>query len=99
MAANTIERINQLTAERLALYGQASNGRRGDPEVIRRIQEITVELQRLWDQRRQERAGRRDGIDALVDHAYRVAYGERYEEAISPLPVAEPKKTSAALAA
>ena len=99
MAANTIERINQLTAERLALYGQASNGQRGDPEVIRRIQEITVELQRLWDQRRQERAGRKDGIDALVDQVYRSTYGGDYEEAISPLPVSEPKKTSAPLAA
>src|SRR3989337_2039670 len=98
MAANTIERINRLTAERLDLYRQASNGQRGDPEVRARIAGISAELQRLLAQRRQERAGRRDGIDALVDHAYRAAYGERYEEAISPLPVAD-EKTPARLAA
>ena len=82
----TIDRINAFSAERLALYRQASNGHRGDPEVIRRIQEITIELERLWDQRRRERAGRKDGIDLLVDQAYRAAYGRGYEEAISPLP-------------
>ena len=99
MAANTIERINQLTAERLALYGQASSGQRGDPEGRARIAGISAELERLWDLRRQERAGRRDGIDALVDQVYRSTYGGDYEEAISPLPVSEPKKTSAPLAA
>src|SRR3989304_4454231 len=98
MAANTIERINQLTAERLALYGQASNGHRGDPEVRARIAGISAEPGHLRGQRPQGRAGRRDGIDLLVDHAYRAAYGARYEEAISPLPVAE-EKTPARLAA
>jgi len=96
---STIERINQLTAERLALYGQASNGHRGEREVLRRIDQITVELELLWDERRQERAGRKEGIDLLVDRAYEETYGPGYEETISPLPVSEAEKAPASLAA
>jgi hypothetical protein len=86
----TIERINELSAERGRLYGQAGNGRRGDVAVLQRIKELTDEIGRLWTERRMERAGHRDGIDLLVDRAYQDAYGRSYEETVFPTPVAEP---------
>ena len=86
----TIDRINELSAERGRLFRQAGNGRRGDAEVLRRIKEVSEEIGRLWEERRAERAGRRDGIDLLVDRAYQDAYGRGYEEAVFPTPVAEP---------
>lgn len=88
---STIERINALTEERLALYRQASDGKRGDPEVRGRIAAISGELERLWEARRHERAVERDPIDRLVDAAYARTYGRNYEEAITPSPVAEPE--------
>jgi hypothetical protein len=91
MTPNTIDRINQLTEERLALYRQASNGLRGNAEVRARIAAISAELERLWDQRRQERAGHRDGIDLFVDAVYRSTYGRDYEESIAPSTVGEPE--------
>ncbi|MDP3769307.1 MAG: DUF2630 family protein [Dehalococcoidia bacterium] len=87
--AATIDRINQLSTERSRLYREASNGRRGDPDVIARLRVLDAELQRLWDVRRQERAGRREGIDLLVDRAYADRYGRNYEEAVSPSTVGE----------
>jgi len=87
----TIERINALTDERLALYRQASNGRRGDLEVRGRIAGISTELERLWDVRRQERAVERDPIDRLVDAAYARTYGRDYEEILAPSTVGEPE--------
>ena len=86
----TIERINELTVERLRLYAQASNGRRGDREVIARVKVIEAELARLWELRRQERAGHLDGIDQVVDMVYRQTYGADYEESVRPAPVMEP---------
>ena len=71
----TIERINQLAGERARLFGQASNGRRGDPVVLVKISAIDQELERLWDQRRAERAGRTEGIDRLIDRQYEQMYG------------------------
>lgn len=97
--AATMERINQLSAERSRLFGQASNGRRGDPKVLLSIHQLDLELERLWDERRRERAGRRDGIDLLVDRAYEETYGSDYEEAVSPLPVAETAETRLPVAA
>ena len=85
----TMNSINQLTRERLELYRQASNGHRGDADVLRRIQAIDRELKELWERRRHERAGRVEGIDAVIDAAYRSTYGRSYEEAYRPLPVAE----------
>lgn len=86
---NTIDRINQLTRERLELYRKASNGLQGDPEVLRRIAEINGELERLWAQRRREQAGAPpQGIDRIIDAAYRRAYGPTYEDAFGPQPVA-----------
>ena len=86
----TIERINQLSAERARLYLEATNGHRGDPNVLARVHELDAELQRLWDVRRQEKARRRDVIDVLIDRAYAQAYGRRYEDAVVPPKVAEP---------
>ena len=85
----TIDRINQLSAERARLYREATNGHRGDPEVLVRLHVLDAEIERLWELRRRERAGRRDGIDLLVDRAYEQAYGRRYEDAVSPPKVAE----------
>ena len=95
----TIDRINQLSSERTTLYARASNGRRGDRTILGRIHEIDAELQSLWEQRRQEKAHRRDGIDLLVDRAYAKVYGRDFENAVSPLPVAEPSDERVAAAA
>ncbi len=97
--AATIDRINELSEERSRLFRLAGNGRRGDAEVLRRIQQISQELEHLWELRRQERAGRRDGIDLLVDRAYEAAYGSAYEDAVSPARVAEPEGEKLAVAA
>ncbi|MBI4570700.1 MAG: DUF2630 family protein [Chloroflexi bacterium] len=85
----TIDRINQLTSERLELFQQATNGRRGDPDVKSRIRAIDQELAQLWDRRRHERAGQIDGVDAVVDAVYRSTYGASYEEVYRPSPVME----------
>jgi hypothetical protein len=85
----TIDRINQLSAERGRLYLQATNGHRGDPDVLARVHALDAELKRLWDIRRQEKAVQRDVIDRLVDRAYAQTYGRGYEDAVSPPKVAE----------
>ncbi len=87
----TMERINELSVERGRLYRQAGNGRRGDAEVLRRIKQLSDEIDRLWAERRIELAGRREGIDLLVDHVYQETYGRGYEEVVFPTPVAEPE--------
>jgi hypothetical protein len=89
METTTIDRINALTAERAALYRKATNGLRGDRDLLRRIREVSLEVESLWDRRREERAGRREGIDLLVDLSYRHTYGREYEEAVYPTPAAE----------
>jgi len=89
VSTSTIDRINQLSAERSRLFLQAGNGRRGDSKVLLRIHQISAELERLWDERRRERAGRRDGIDLLVDRAYQETYGRDFEDAVSPPAVSE----------
>ena len=71
----TIERINELAAERARLFGTASNGGRGDVAVLTKIAVIDGELERLWDLRRTERAGRAEGIDRLIDSNYERLYG------------------------
>ena len=95
----TIDRINQLASERTTLYAQASNGRRGDKAVLGRIHEIDAELQSLWEQRRMEKAHRRDGIDLLVDRAYAQVYGRDFENAVAPAAVSEPSDERVATAA
>ena len=89
MSTSTIDRINQLSAERSRLFLQAANGHRGDSKVLLRIHQLDAELERLWDERRRERAGRRDGIDLLVDRAYQETYGRDFEDAVSPPAVSE----------
>ena len=91
----TIDRINQLSAERSRLYREATNGHRGDPDVLARVHALDAELQRLWEIRRQEKARRRDVIDVLVDQAYEQTYGRNYEDAVSPPRVAEPAAQAA----
>ena len=86
----TIDRINQLTRERVELYQQVSNGHRGDADRLRRIAEINGELERLWEQRRREQAGAAHGIDRVIDAVYRRTYGPGYEEAFPPSSVAVP---------
>jgi hypothetical protein len=95
----TMERINRLTEERARLYRLATNGRRGDPAARERIDEITRTLDELWAQRRQERIGRREGIDRLVDRVYEEIYGERYEDTIKPPAVGEPEDLPVPVAA
>ena len=95
----TIERINELTEERSRLYRLATNGRTGDTKVLQRIAEITRALDLLWEQRRHERVGRREGIDLLVDRVYQEIYGARYEDAIRPPAVGEPEDAPVPLAA
>jgi hypothetical protein len=87
----TIDRINELSAERARLFRQAVNGRRGDADVLRRVKEVSEEIDRLEELRRAELAGRRQGIDLLVDSVYQHAYGRDYEETVFPTPVAEPE--------
>ena len=87
----TLDRINELSAERARLFRQAGNGRRGDADVLRRIKEVSGEIDRLWELRRAELSGRRQGIDLLVDRVYQGAYGRGYEETVFPTPVAEPE--------
>ena len=99
MAVTTMGRINQLAEERSRLYRQASNGRRADPTLRQRLLEINRELDALWDQRRQERTGRREGIDLLVDQEYERLYGHDYEDAIKPLHVDDAEEETAVLAA
>jgi hypothetical protein len=85
----TIDRINQLSSERTRLYSRAGNGRRGDTALLQRIHEIDAELKALWQRRRQERAGRPEGIDLLVERSYEQAYGRGFDDAVAPVPVAE----------
>jgi hypothetical protein len=98
MVNATIDRINQLASERSRLYRQAGSARR-DTSVRERIAEITNELQTLWEARRHERAGRRDGIDLLVDLEYERIYGSGYEEVVRPSPVADEEHVVAVVAA
>jgi hypothetical protein len=84
----TIERINELTRERAELFRQAST--QGRKDALARVTAVDAELAQLWELRRRERAGNLDGIDAVVDAAYRRIYGGDYEETVRPSPVQEP---------
>ena len=95
----TIVRINELSAERTKLYGLTSNGHSGDPAMLHRIGDMSRELEQLWEQRRQERAGRRDGIDLLIEHEYERPYGTGFEEVAVPLMVAVTEDEPALVAA
>jgi hypothetical protein len=101
---NTMERINQLSAERAKLYRQASNGGRGRRDLMARAKEIGAEIDALWEQRRVDRIGQREGIDLVIDRVYEHTYGKGYEDAAAPAAVSEvdeesPAKKSLTLAA
>ena len=95
----TIDRINQLSAERATLFSLASNGHRGDPRVRQQIVQIGGELESLWNVRRQERAGHLEGIDLLVDRSYRQLYGRDYDDAVAPPLVGPEEEHAVAIAA
>lgn len=95
----TIDRINQLSAERATLFSLASNGHHGDPRVRQQIVQIGGELESLWNVRRQERAGHLEGIDLLVDRSYRQLYGRDYDDAVAPPLVGPEEEHAAAIAA
>ncbi|RME45592.1 MAG: hypothetical protein D6791_10355 [Chloroflexi bacterium] len=54
---STLQRINRLAEERLELYKKASRQRLSERELLR-LDELTRELERLWDQYRREQADR-----------------------------------------
>jgi hypothetical protein len=55
-----LERINRLAKERSGLYKSVNRRPMGEAEQLR-VEMITLELERLWDQLRRERAARRYG--------------------------------------
>ena len=95
----TIDRINQLSAERATLFSFTSNGHRGDPRVRQQIAQVSSELESLWNVRRQERAGQREGIDLLVDRSYEQLYGRDFDDLVAPLRVSATEDETATLAA
>ena len=97
MNTDVSDQIDQLSAERSILYRETANGRHGDRQAIARIQDISRTLEALWAQRRQQRAGRLDGIELVVDRAYARVYGERYDHSEGPL--SESARTAKSLAA
>lgn len=99
MTTPTMNRINQLSDERAKLYRAALNGRSGDPAIRQRILEMSRELDALWEQRRQERAGHREGIDLLIDRVYEQLYGARYDEAVAPIRVGSAEDETTTIAA
>ena len=99
MQTDTMERINQVSAEKAELFRLGSNGRRRAPELKQRIVQINQEIESLWEQRRQERAGIREGIDLLVDRAYASVYGDDFENAVAPPSVGDAEEEAAVQAA
>ena len=97
MTTLTMERINTLSAKRAELYRTALNG--GGAGVRQRIKDVTAELDELWDRRREERVGRLEGIDLLVDQSYAQLYGKSYQDAVAPPSVGEAEDEVAALVA
>lgn len=90
MGAATLERINSLASEREQLFRMAGNGAatvtgRG------RITDIGRELEGLWASRRNQMAGRRHGIDLLIEQEYERIYGSDFEDAVTPATVGEPE--------
>ena len=98
MTTLTMERINSLTANRADLYRTALNGG-GGAGVRQRIKNLTVELAELWDRRRDERVGRLEGVDLLVERSYAQLYGKSYQDAVAPPRVSETEDEVVALVA
>ena len=97
MTTQTMEHINGLSAKRAELYSIALNG--GGARIRQRIKDVTAELDELWDRRRQERVGRLEGIDLLVERSYARVYGKSYQDAVSPPRVSEAEDEVVALVA
>lgn len=62
-----VRRINELSAERTALYRGASEG--WTPQQRERLKAIADELAALWEERRRAQAGQDDPNDVPVRHA------------------------------
>ena len=97
MTTLTMERINSLSAKRAELYRTATNG--GGAGVRQRIKDVTAELDELWDRRREERVGRLEGIDLLVERSYARVYGSNFQDAVAPPSVSEAEDEVEALVA
>lgn len=82
----SLERISQLTQERSQLY-RAQDGQRRNPAFRSLIARISGELDALWNRRRTERAGQREGIDLLIERSYERAYGPGFDDAVAPAAV------------
>lgn len=95
----TKDSINMLASERSRLYGLACNGMRGKTDILQRIREISTEMEALWEQRRLDRVGVREGIDLLVEGVYERTYGRGYDDAVAPPAVAEADERSSGAAA
>lgn len=78
--ARILDLINRLSTERGTFYRLAANDHRGAPSVLRCIHEIGQQLEELWELRRRERVGQREGIDQLIDRAYEATYGSEDED-------------------
>ena len=96
MTTATLERINQLSAERQHLYSEAGARTTGRGQ---RIGDLTAELDTLWEARRRERVGQAEGIDLLVERAYAQLYGEDFAEVVAPPTVADREDKDVTLAA
>ena len=97
MTTLTMKRINSLSSKRADLYRTALDG--GGADVRRKIKDVTAELNELWDRRRQERIGRLEGIDLLIDRSYAKLYGSNYQDAVAPPSVSEAEDEVVALVA
>ena len=97
MTTLTMERINGLSVKRAELYRTALSG--GGADIRQRIKGLTAELDELWDRRREERVGRLEGIDLLVDQSYARVYGKSYQDAVAPPSVSEAEDEVVALVA
>ena len=98
MTTLTMERINTLTAQRAEFYRAALNGG-GGAGVRQQIKNLTAELADLWDRRREERVGRLEGVDLLVERSYAQLYGKSYQDALAPARVSKTEDDVVALVA
>ena len=96
MKSFTMDRINHLSAERSRWYSLAANGQRG--ESVRRIREVSQELEVLWDRRRRKLAGHHDAIELLVDRAYERVYGAGFDDVVGPVRADEPEEEASVAA-
>ncbi len=84
MATSVLDQINGLSKERSELYLRAGNHQLSGQDLRQRVGEIQGELDRLWDRRRRERAGRLEGVDLLVRQAYEQLYGKDFDTEPGP---------------